>query len=244
MNKIKVALIEFDYHAEVLRNTLHILNQNAIEVVVYTSEKIWNDVNWKESPFFELHIWKKRVAFSEYLTAEIDSINKNDLVLFNTVASNYKAWAQANISAYKLLRIHNSNTYLNTNNFKFDFKLSLFHMWKDTSHIIRKSIGELDWYYRNQFMKKLDGYVFPNEFTKEYAIDNYGVSDSSSWSLPFGYIDKVRSTSEKTNSVKIGVIGKVDQRYRDYQCVIDSIKQIVPQLKSQNKKIELVLQNH
>lgn len=242
MKQIKIALIEFDYHAEVLRNTLRILQQPNTTVQVFTTEKIWNQVNWKENKYFDLYLQKEAESLSQFLNAHISNINSCDIALFNTVASNFKTWSQLNIQAVKLIRIHNANAYFNSLTKAYKPKFTPFYIWKDSSHFVRKTVGELDWFYRKKFITGIDHFIFPSESIRKYALENYGLQEHNSWTLPFGYWENEKNyTINESRHFKICIIGRVDQRNRDYDTIVNTIKEFLPALVVNQMRLELVL---
>ncbi|CAG5081025.1 hypothetical protein [Parvicella tangerina] len=242
MTKIKVAIIEFDYHAEVLRNTLHILRQPGIDVTVFTSIKIWEQVNWQEQDYFQLYLKEDEISLNKFLGLHLKTLNQNHIVLFNTIASNYKTWSELKITGATVLRIHNANTYFNPLIKTFKPKLTPFYVWKDSSHFARKTIGEFDWYYRKKLMNQVDHFAFPGSQITSYVTNNFAVPLEKAWTLPFGYWNKPKTyRGNNPDKIKISVIGKVDQRNRDYKVVVDAISNLMPYLRESNKHLELVL---
>ena len=57
---MKIAIIEIDYHPEVLKNMCNILDDTFMEITFYTTEKIYKQVN--DEHVFEKFNW---VYFSE-----------------------------------------------------------------------------------------------------------------------------------------------------------------------------------
>lgn len=240
--KVKVAIIEFDYHAEVLRNTLHILEHPGIELMVFTSKRIWEQVNWQGEDYFELRVMDPKDSVSKFIKDELVTINLNDIVLFNTIASNYRLWADLKITSTTLLRVHNANAYFSKMFKAFKPKLTPFFIWKDTSHLIRKSVGELDWHYRKKFIDRIDHFAFPSNQITLHVKKQFQLQDNTTWTLPFGFWKETKSYPRNTSDkFKICIIGKVDQRNRDYDTVVSGMKQLIPRLKNSQKKIELIL---
>lgn len=242
MSKQKIALIEFDYHAEVLRNTLYILQQPDLEVEVFTTEKIWKQVNWQGKEFFKTYLQRANQSLGSFLKEQFDTLDNVDLILYNTVASNYRKWSELDLKPLKLLRIHNANTYFSPLRTSFSPKFTPFYIWKDSSHFVRKTIGELDWMYRKKFVAKIDHFIFPSESIKNYVGENYPVGKNMIWSLPFGFwTEEKQYPLNKSNTFKICIIGKVDQRNRDYDSVVKGISGLLPYLESSGNKLELIL---
>lgn len=239
---IKIALIEFDYHAEVLRNTLHILDQSDIKVHVFTTEKIWDQVNWQEKMYFDLSLQNKDQSLSNYLSKHRSKIDQYDIILFNTVASNFKKWSELNLTKPTLLRIHNANAYFNSLAASYKPHFSPFYIWKDSSHFLRKTVGELESHFRKKFVDQVDHFVFPSENITEYATKTYSLPTDRTWTLPFGYWkEKKDYPKNQSNLFKICIIGRVDQRNRDYEVVVNAVTNLLPFLKASGKQLELVL---
>ncbi len=242
MKKISVALIEFDYHAEVLRNSLHILSQPALIVHVFTSEKIWRQVNWQDENYFELSLQKKDESMQAFLNHHLHEINACDLALLNTVASHFKKWSDLKLTVPMLLRIHNSNTFFNSITQTYRPKWTPFYLWKDGSHLIRKTIGEMDWYYRKKFTDRVDHHIFPSHQIAKHAVNSFNLEKDKVWTLPFGFWKNSKNYTRNTSEhFKVCIIGKVDQRNRDYKTVLDAIELILPFLHKSKKSLELIL---
>jgi hypothetical protein len=239
---IKVALIEFDYHAEVIRNSLHLLEQEELEVGVFTTEKIWKQVNWQGDDYFKTSLQSSEQSFSSYLKEHLPEINTYDIVLFNTVASQFKKWSEVALTPTTLLRIHNANTYFNSLIKTFKPKFSPFYLWKDSSHLVRKTLGEFDWHFRKKFVSSVDHFGFPSERIKEYALQEYELESSNAWSLPFGFWKELKTyPKNESQRFTITIIGKVDQRNRDYDTVVRSMSSLLPSLKENGQELDLVL---
>ncbi len=247
MQSLKVAILEFDYHPEVLRNTCMILQDNRMEVLIFTSKKIWNKVNlYQDIPPEEFHFFlhdPSEGSLKHFLQQHLSALNSCDLILFNTVASNYRIYYTLNIIPPILLRIHNSNAYFLPMYKTYRPRLTPFFLWKDFSHFVRKSLLKLDWYHRTKFLERVNYFIFPSEITEAYAIEKLRIPRNTTYTLPFSFMHPPASVSKTidNNCITIAVIGIVDQRKRDYMLLYKAIKRLIPTLAQREYTIKLVL---
>lgn len=245
---IKLTVLEFDYHAEVLRNTCRIIEGSRIALTVFTTTKIWQQVNLYNDELpnnFQLFILdKKNQSLGSFMKAHLFDLNSSDVIFFNTIASNYKLFNELNLEPLQVVRIHNSNAYFKPFLSGYKPRLNLFFLWKDFSHFVRNSIAHLDWYHRNRFLNKVDYFSFSNEIIKKYAIDKLGVEFQKAICLPFTYtsrmVSKVAAKADN-NEITISVIGRVDKRSRDYKFLFKSFVEVAEKLKNSDYSINLVL---
>jgi len=247
MKKIKVSVLEFDYHPEVLRNTCKILNNDEFIVHIFTTHKIWNETNININDF-EAQINVDTVetnkqSIKSFLQNSLKTINNTDTVLINTVASNYKTYWKTEFKPPVVLRIHNANAFFNQFYNSIRPKLSLFYIWKDVSHLVRKSILSLDWYHRKKLINKTDYFAFPNNEIKEYAVNMLNLDPQKALSLPFSFATDTEpaAKSNQTGTTTISIIGKVDKRNRDYMTVYEAFKHIQKSSTEIKENIKLVL---
>lgn len=237
---MRISILEFDYHAEVLRNTLEILKGSELDLQVFTTEAIWQKVAWPD----ELKVKTKgnQHSLKEFLKSHSEQINQCDLILVNTMASQYKTWAEANFNKPVLLRVHNANSSFAPFKKSYQMIWKPFFLWKDFSHFIRKVLLQQELKYRKAALKKIDHFAFPNELIKDFSQNQYQLSAAQCWSLPFSFWEH-RSKSDNLfkNEFQMSIIGKIDQRNRDYELLVKAIVRLQPQLKAQNLKLKLGL---
>lgn len=240
---MKISLIEFDYHPEVLRNTLKILDGASIEVLVFTSAKIWKQADWKKKELrVEPYLWDEKQALDTFLKANLEILNSSDLLLFNTVASHFKVWNALALKPPRFLRIHNGHANFKSWTEVYKPILTPFFLWKDFSHFVRKILGERENFHQNKFIAKTQYFAFPDQVIRDYAVKNLGVKAEQALSLPFSFWEEEDLiSSSKTDLIQISIIGKVDPRNRDYELVLEAVKKALPELKAQGKTIQLCL---
>jgi len=227
----KIAIIELDYHPEVLYNTCKILINSTFDINIFTIEKIALEIK-ELLPEEGLHwnICTNKKTIRSFIKENLNLLNASDLIIFNTLASNFSFFSKLNLKPVTVLRIHNTYSYFAPGN---HIKLvpSLYFVWKDTSHFIRKTIGELDWYYRKKFLKSVDYICFPDEEIRKFASTNGLIKGYKTIpSLPITYFDPGFYKPFSGNEIIITIPGTVDQRRRNYQDVLLALGMIKDKL--------------
>lgn len=240
---MKISLIEFDYHPEVLRNTLKILDGAQIELHILTSTKIWKQADWTGINLkVDLYLWDESESLRTFLSSKLDVLNASDLLLFNTVASHFKLWSSLDLQAPKLLRIHNSHANFKSWTEVYQPIYTPFFLWKDFSHFVRKIIGERENHFQKKFIAQTENFAFPDTVIRDYAVQKLEVKPEQAYSLPFSFWEEeALSSPPKTDLIQICIIGKVDPRNRDYDLVLEAVKKALPKLKANGKKTQLCL---
>ncbi|MCK4677202.1 MAG: glycosyltransferase [Bacteroidales bacterium] len=243
MKKTEISVIEFDYHPEVLRDFCKIMENTDFRINIFTAEDIWGKVLSDDTVIpenFQLFLKKKSLSVPEFVNSNCKKLNNSDIIIFNTIASNFRFFYNLALKPITIVRIHNANACFNKLVYSYKPRFTLFYLWKDFSHFIRKTIGKLDWYYRRKFLEKVNYYAFPNKVILNYAIENYDIPKSKAIILPMSFTpdDKIMKKKEASDVTTIAIIGKVDQRNRDYILLYRALKIA---LKRSSKVIKLVL---
>lgn len=246
MKTIKISILEFDYHPEVLRNTLTILSHLDFEINVYTKTDIWSKVKMPvEKLPLNTQVFlfdEKNSGFKEFMLNNLEEMNHSDLILINTLASHFKIFSQLNLRPKVILRIHNANAFFNPFSKTYQVKFTPFFIWKDLSHFIRNTIFKLDWIYRKKFLEKVDYFAFPNKTIMDFALKNFQLTDDQCITLPFSYLSQVlHPKNNSNNEITISIIGKIDQRNRDYLTVFKAFEKISADIEDDDFRIKLIL---
>ena len=229
IKKKVISVIELDYHPEVLRDFLNIMIDTQYQIKVFTTENIWNRVNIERNKIednVEVHLKPDSQKVRKFIQKHFQIINQSSLIFFSTLASNFILFSSFKFKPIVLIRIHNSNAFFNKIINNYRPKFTLFYLWKDISHFIRKEIGELDWYYRRKFLNKVDKYVFSSKSIKDFAITKLNIPPESAIYLPISYsfLNQQTPLLEPQEQCEIVVIGKIDKRNRDYDMLYDGFK--------------------
>lgn len=238
---MKLSVIEFDYHAEVLRNTLKILDGVKVDVRVYSRRKIWEQANWQGKDLVpKTYLLEENESLSPFIRQHLSALNDSDLLLFNTLASNFKFWNSLELKAPRLLRIHNAHANFKSLREGYKPIFTPFFLWKDFSHFVRKIFREGEHHHQKGFVAKTDFYAFPDELIRNYAVQELQVRDHQAFSLPFSFWEEEDLKHlPKGTDIQISIIGKIDPRNRDYEMVLSAIRQVLPQLSKSDQHLKL-----
>ncbi|HPE56117.1 MAG TPA: hypothetical protein P5514_13815 [Bacteroidales bacterium] len=238
-NLKSICIVEIDYHPEVLHNTCILLAEVPFEVTIFTTRLIFDQA--QGSRFLKNFNWIiiERVSeIKQTFQRHLPEINSSDLILFNTLASHFKFFSKLEIKTISILRLHNSNAYLNPGK-SFKTMFTPYFLFKDSSHIIRKTLFERDWYFRNKFLKRISYVVFPDPVLENYAVDNRLIDPSKVCpSIPISSWNPAYQKQNKTDEIRITIPGTIDIRRRDYRIVLNAFTMLSGRL---NQNITLTL---
>ena len=155
------------------------------------------------------------------------------MVFFDTLASNFKFFSEIRFAPKTILRIHNTNTYLNPLK-NLWIKLSFFYLFKDFSHFFRETILKLDWYYRAKCIQKFDYLCFPAQNITDYVLQNRLIDASKVCQpIPLTVNDPSFLKSKPIyKEFHFTVPGSIDKRRKDYMLLYNAFKKAIPQFKT------------
>ncbi len=243
MKKAEISVLEFNYHAEVLRDFCKITANTDFRINIFTTENIWRKVAGDELTLPDnLHLFLKKepLPIAEFVHANCNKLNNSDIIIFNTVASNFNFFFNLELKPATIVRIHNTNACFNKLINAYTPRFTPFFIWKDLSHFVRKTIGERESYYKIKFLKKTHYYAFPNNLILNHAVDNYNIPKAKAIVLPLSFMPDKKTIQEIQENIPttIAVVGRIDQRIRDYRGLYNAFKIV---LQKNIKPIRLIL---
>ncbi len=228
---MKLAVIELDYHAEVLRNLCAGLQDTGIETIVLTTAGIARAAGGPERfPYIRWEIQPEKESVAVFFRRKLEEINRCDVVLFNTLASNFRFFSSLQLRPPTVLRIHNAAAYLQP---KPPYQLipTPFFLFKDISYFFRKMLGENEPRRRAEFVDRVDYLCFPDAAIEQAVRELGWLSGRKTISpLPFTMHESGYQKKPVPGERNITVIGGLDQRRRDYQAVLDAFGLVLPEL--------------
>ncbi|HMQ08099.1 MAG TPA: hypothetical protein PKC30_12420 [Saprospiraceae bacterium] len=227
---MNILLIELDYHPEVLRDTCLLLSHSTHNITLFTTKKIWNKTNLSINELddhFQLIFFDGSGKLFNILKFHRPILEQQDVIFFNTMASHFKEYNQFDWPCPILVRIHNSNTFFGTPFSQYNPKASFYQIWKDWSHIFRKTILQLDWFYRKKMLSKVQGLVFHNQIMKEYAINVFHLPKNKCHVVPMTFSQFTDKSQEIKDYFQMTITGKVDKRTRNYEEVFAAFESII-----------------
>jgi len=230
----KIAIIELDYHVECLNTLCKVFSFSNIEIKIITKKSIELEIN--SSGDYNKYKWitfSEGESMSKFIYKNLHEINSCDIILFNTLASNFRIFSKINFKVPTVLRIHNSNSYLNPlSNLKF--KITPYFLFKDISHIVRLTVLKLDWYYRRKCINKMSYLNFNSPEIEEYARNKSMLKHyKTCLSIPTtcSNLDIPVKLPERNNYF-FTVNGTIESKRRDYDFLLKSFQNLIPRLQT------------
>lgn len=238
-NSIKLTVVEPEYHPEVLRSIVSVaLATEEVQLRVFTSDQIWSKAFKNPPQGLNLHLTSSRKNIFGLIQEHKDVLENEDVVLFNTLATHYKAFANLKLQKPRtILRIHNAASTFQTWR-HFLWPKSLYIAFKTISHILRIELRGGALFYRRKALLAFDRYLFPTDDIAHYVINNLNISYHKLLipSLPFVATDtnKEQGGTTPTNAAEkiVAIPGSFNLKRRNYSIVYKAIKKLPPQEKT------------
>jgi hypothetical protein len=233
---INLIVIEPEYHPEVLRSLVLVaLEVEQVELSVFTSQSLWNRA-FKEPPqevktFLAPH--SKEVF--PLLQEKKALLEKADIVWFNTLATQYKAFIKLGLKHPQLvLRVHNTASAFQAWR-HFLWPRTPYSLFKTLSHLLRIELLAAAIFYRKRALQKFDFFLFPTDAIARSAAVEFKVLPGKILqpSLPLVTRESnlARNGQHKPlpSQKTIAIPGSFNLKRRDYVSVYQSLKELPPQ---------------
>lgn len=239
----KIGIIELDYHLECLQSSIHLFDKSDIELHVFTKKEFFNEL----SPICRNHNLTWHIPVNDNQKEVNDFINEQkkllesmNLVLFNTLESNFKFFVKFKLSTHVAVRVHNAFTFLDPlGNIKWPS--DIFSFYKFISYIFREEVIKQRTYWANRFLSEVNYIMFPNVNITEFASKNItNAFDSRLLSpLPMAYPKSLRIKPKHQLDKELTIVlpGSVDPKRRNYDEIYKAFKSL--SMKSK-KKIKVI----
>ncbi len=216
---MKIAVIELECHAEVLRSTILLFSKlPTYQLTVFTTTEIVTEAGLSVESTARLNVILKNSNEKEsaFLKRNVDLINKHNYLLINTLQRKFYIYNNLKITIPIAVRVHNSHFYWSK---IFQFKKYRLAKFK----LLIKEIYKLEILQRKQFLKKVNYFFFSSENTFAYAIHQYPLLNSKAYLFPLNFQDSI-STVSKGNEKTLIVPGKVDSLRKDLNFLSEFVK--------------------
>jgi len=234
---MKIAYIELNYHSECLNSFCHAFKGRHDQVEIYTLTSIYKDLS--HNNYIKHFTWvlcdKKKSLF---LKNNINTINKNDVVLIGTLEKSIPDFFTIKFNIPVILRVHGGNFYFNRkNNFSLPNTLSGI---VDSIHFLVKNIlinRELK--LLNTLTKNMKNISFTSEIIFNHfrgLLQNNHLNIVES--IPLEVFEPLYNEPKNNNVYTIAIPGSVDVIRRDYKPVLDALNKIKQKI---NVPIEIYL---
>lgn len=240
---IKVGIIELDYHLECLQSSIYLFAKSDVELHVFTKKiffdelsPICSNINVK----WHIPIKDNPKAVRNFLVKQKLLLESMDLVLFNTLESNFKFFVKFKLSTIIALRIHNAYTFLNPLG-NVEWPTNIFSFYKFISYIFREEILKQRTYWAARFFSEVNYLMFPNINISKYVYSNIlnTVEYRLLSPLPMAYPKNINTKPKYQSNKELTIVipGSVDPKRRNYIEIHEAFK--ILRTKSE-KKIKVI----
>ncbi len=218
---MKIAVLEVECHAEVLRATFQLFSRLIdFEITILTTLEIFEEsgINLDSEKSFSLELKSSKESDKEFLRRNVDKINKHDYLLINTLQRKFNVYNKLHLKLPILIRVHNSNFYW-SHNFQ-DKKLSLSNI-----RVLIKEFYRFEFLQRKKFLDKVDCFLFPSSQTLNYAKKQFNINTNNIQLFPLNFQGDTTLLNKVLSKSKTIVIpGKVDPLRKDFTLIEQFVK--------------------
>ena len=216
---MKIAVIEVECHAEVLRSTILLFSKiSNYQLTIFTTLDILTEAGFSEESSDSLNVILKKSneTDSTFFQRNIELINKHNYLLINTLQRKFYIYNNLKINIPIALRVHNSHFF-----WSGIFQNKKYSLTK--YKLLIKEIYKFEFLQRKKFLQKVDYFFFPSEKSLEFAVKHYTTLKSKAHLFPLNF----QNNSSKVSETKIKTIvvpGKVDPLRKDLDFLHTFIK--------------------
>jgi len=216
---MKIAVIEVECHAEVLRSTILLFSKiPKYQLTIFTTKEIVKEagISTESSADLTVILKKSHETDTVFLKRNTSLFNKHNYLLINTLQRKFYIYNNLKITIPIAVRVHNTHFYWSKifQNKKYDLA---------NYKLLIKEIYKLEIVQRKQFLKKVDYFFFPSESTYSYAIKKYPFLKTKAHVFPLNFQDSIPSVTNHNEKILI-IPGKVDPLRKDLYFIKTFIK--------------------
>lgn len=236
-----IAVIEQEYHWNVLNGLCHLFRQAGYQVTVYTTKKNFQRIEGQVYVSdFEFRLRNSHEGLLSFLRKHLIEINTHEVVVLNTCADYIYAYCKVDFEPMVLWRVHNVNSDFRPFS-SFLFPKTPLRVYKTLTYSLRHLIWRKDWYYKKVLLDRVDWVSFLDfgvtEFVKEHGLAPF---DKIGATIPFvlapdAYPEDVNAKKKITFAIP-GI--QINQSRKDFQVVFDALNTMEDEVL---KNVELVL---
>lgn len=218
---MKIAILELECHAEVLRSTLQLFSKLPnYQITIFTTPEIFEETGLTidSIPFKQVVFKKTQETERIFIQRNLNKINSCNYLLINTLQRKFNIYNQLKFRIPIAVRVHNTNYYwsntLQTKKFTFsNYKLFI------------KEFYQLEFLHRKQFLQKINYFFLPSESVMKYTLQQYPMLQSKAYLLPLNFLNNIPKKPEK--HIKTIIIpGKVDPLRKDFSLLTEFIEML------------------
>jgi len=224
----KIGLIELYSHSEVLYNFCTIIIKTEdCQLAVFTQKFIYEDAPdcLKKSPSIQWFFISKKENHPSFATRNLEQLNECAVLIFVTIASNFRFYSTLNFQAKTILLVHNANAVLCPSK---SIRLSLFSFPIDWLRLCKVLIFR-DFYFKKKMLENFDYLSLPNRFVYR-QVEKNGLMPSEKLCrpLPFAFFEGKHQSIAVIEKITIAIPGTITDESRDYELVFKAFKEAIP----------------
>lgn len=228
-----IAIVELDYHADLLEQLLHLVDTSSFKVFCIISPQVYQQFLQQQYPQINFFITSQSEKIKHFFKNQ-----KVDLIVLNTCASHFSMWNNVLKHHKSVLRVHNIHTYFDP--FKhIRLPGNLLTIRKFLSHVILQQIFQLYHIRLQQMLKKVTFFSFLSNPMRAYAESNYPQYTSRiAPVLPIAFQSKNMLEHnlhlfKTVKNIRILVPGTLEPKRKDFR----AIKDLVTCLNTQTERV-------
>ncbi len=229
----KIALIEPYRHSEVLRSLAILLDHQGWTITIFTNPAVKADL-YELDDYQQLHwLVGDTQAPTAFLKQHHEQLAQQDLLLFVTLVTDFKALRDYTWPAPSLLILHNGHTFLAPySNLIFPKRLI------DWGRFLRFLLFRQA-HQRRQLLASVDYLCGPSEEIQTHWLKTWpSLKQRHQWikPLPFAFFEGIPAR-EASEVVRMVIPGTVNPEGRNYDLVREALQKVLPRL---SRKVELL----
>lgn len=228
--KMVLLIIEFNYHAEVLRSIIPLLKQR-FDIILLTTDRIWQKTELNESDCALVLTKTKAQPLKAFFQQHHTAIRRADIVYFNTIERNFEFFLHYDFACPVIARLHNTNAdFFPWSSIDFQ-RCSLF---KIGYYLLTKVLLRRLWSLKKRFFKQVDGLMLPSSVVRRQVLQrSRSLPNILPYCLPFCSLQEPIPCRPKADSrVVFAVTGTVDPLRKDYDELYAALERMKSRIKT------------
>ena len=224
-----IGFFEWGYHGYTASSILKVLFYTGAEITVFCSEQV--EAQLKESCGNKINekIWwivkKNQQPLADFLSSHINIINKQALLWFYTVPSDFRHLVKQRFNSPIYLYVDNSNTLFRPIR-SIRFTLPWLYLLRQIKRLLWEEILKINFFYRSRWLSSISYFVFAFEPLKKYALEENLCHPEQAFVTPLGYSQTISFYSPK--NITFTIPGIVTEHRRNYKMILRIITRLAP----------------
>lgn len=226
--KKQLAIIELDYHAEILTALCPLL-ANDFNLLILTTDKIWKKTEIaKTTSGYDVRTKEKKQTYEQFFASCLSALSYCDALYINTIGRGFDCYSKLAVSCPTIVRIHNINATLDPMS---HIQIKLRHILSDLSYYLRHCLVNQRWRRVLEFINQSDCVLLPSQAILHIAEEKGYLKKTRYYCkkpLPFAFLDTAvpycRAPDQEGQVTVCAILGTVDPDRKDYDVVINAVK--------------------